>query len=237
MSFLSKFKMITRHGCFFNQSYFNQSTTTSSLVDQRLYHSLSYVDVQQSLTTKKSALVLSELRKRSNCDTELSNSNKNTNSTDTSDKEEIFLKIKARNNESRQGVRWGKEEEQEVIAKEIQFKRENPSISEKEMNKKLSLAFNNTRTTGSYAARRQSSRWKLMVKNQNDIWQSLKANVENQDLRPDPSKFQDSQATEISREQLACYSPSEKTLEEMGDALRYEETYSSILEHEAKGIL
>ena len=236
MSFFCKFKILTRHGCFLNRSSLNQTTTTFNLVGQNLHHIYSYVAVQQSTKTRNSALVLSEPHKRFKRDIVPKNSNGISNSAKSNDKEEIIVKIKATRNKSRQRVYWREEEEQEVIAKEIQLRRENPSITEKEMNKKLSLAFDNSRTTASYASRRKSSRWKLMVKTQNDILDDLNANVEKQKLRINTSKFQDNKLTQISSDQLACNSPSEKTLEEMGDALRYEETYLNILEHEAKGI-
>ena len=68
--------------------------------------------------------------------------------------------------DTKESKRWTKEEEEAVILKEIQIRNTNPNISEKQMNQRLSVAFNNSRTTGSFASRRRSTRWKEMVKSQ-----------------------------------------------------------------------
>ena len=75
---------------------------------------------------------------------------------------EIFGPIR-KHTTNRKGTRWTEGEERDVINKEIQIRRKNPSITEKEINQQLYDGFDHIRSIGSYESRRKTSQWKTMV--------------------------------------------------------------------------
>ena len=86
-------------------------------------------------------------------------SSSNENSYEETKKYNINEETKSRN-------RWTKKEEEAVIAKEIQIRKQNPEITEKQINHQLSIAFNNKRTVGSFASKRRTTKWKLIIQNE-----------------------------------------------------------------------
>ena len=76
---------------------------------------------------------------------------------------EIFGPIRTKYTEDHRRTRWTEEEELQVLNKELQLRKANPNITEKEINTRLVDALDHTRSSGSYEARRKTSKWKLMV--------------------------------------------------------------------------
>ena len=168
------------------------------------------------------------------------------------------------NKDTKGSKRWTKEEEEAVILKEIQIRNTNPNISEKQINQRLSAAFNNARTTGSFASRRRSTRWKEMVKSQivnfapnveankintfetdasvhdekreKDTERKEKSNnINNKEMTADDHQKEPNESIFDPNKSL-LNAPSEDLLMEIGNVLRYQERNSNILENEAKGI-
>ena len=80
---------------------------------------------------------------------------------------EIFGPIR-KHTTNRKGTRWTEGEERDAINKEIQLRRENPNVTEKEINQRLYDEFDHIRSIGSYESRRKTSKWKTMVLQQLD---------------------------------------------------------------------
>lgn len=168
------------------------------------------------------------------------------------------------NKDTKGSKRWTKEEEEAVILKEIQIRNTNPHISEKQINQRLSAAFNNVRTTSSFASRRRSTRWKEMVKSQivnfaptveankintfetdasfhdekreKDTERNEKSNnINNKEITADDHQKEPNESIFDPSKSL-LNAPSEDILMKIGNVLRYHERNSNILENEAKGI-
>ena len=168
------------------------------------------------------------------------------------------------NKDTKGSKRWTKEEEEAVILKEIQIRNTNPNISEKQINQRLSAAFNNVRTTGSFASRRRSTRWKEMVKCQivnfasnveankintfetdasvndekgeKDTERNIKSNDVNNKLMTSDDHQKEPNESIFDLNTSLLNAPSEDILMQIGNVLRYQERNSNILENEAKGI-
>ena len=158
-------------------------------------------------------------------------SSSNENSYEETKKYNINEETKSRN-------RWTKKEEEAVISKEIQIRKQNPKITEKQMNHQLSIAFDNNRTVGSFASKRRSTKWKLMVQNEMNSFseKDSKNNLNCDDLKDKifSRLNHDSQSKNIVGPG-SDYAPSDEVLMQMANILKFQEGNSNILEKEATG--
>ena len=122
-----------------------------------------------------------------------------------------------------------------------ELRKQDPNITEKQINQKLSIAFNHERTVGSFASRRRSSRWKLMIQNEMDSFAENSNVTSNDGLTCADTKYKTSFASKMdstsNEESKNVKDPSDEMLIEMGNILKYQESNSNILEKEATGIV
>ena len=158
-------------------------------------------------------------------------SSSNENSYEETKKYNINEETKSRN-------RWTKKEEEAVIAKEIQIRKQNPKITEKQTNHQLSIAFSNKRTVGSFASKRRSTKWKLIIQNEMNSFsdKDSKHNSNCDDLadKNHSGLNNDSQSKDIVGPG-SDYAPSDEVLMQMANILKSQERNSNILEKEATG--
>ena len=206
--FLNKFRIISK-----NQNVL--STTFKRLNQREVSLSHLYSNERKSFRLSQNKFI----------------SSSNENSYEETKKYNINEETKSRN-------RWTKKEEEALIAKEIQIRKQNLKITEKQMNHQLSIAFSNKRTVGSFASKRRSTKWKLIIQNEmnsfSDKDSKHNSNCDNLADKNHSGLNNGSQSKDIVGPG-SDYAPSDEVLMQMANILKSQERNYNILEKEATG--